>query len=274
MGMEQRDYKPADLVLYHGHCYDGFTAAWAARKHSPDAEFVGVQNGDGPPDVKGRRVLILDFAYRRGDLEDMEFDAESLFVIDHHKTNRDKLHDLPFAFFDMERSGAGLAWDLLVGGQRPEMVDYVEDRDLWKFEMVDTKKYHAAMTSIAMTFDNWDEIAAMPVLDMIDIGESIYRFGQLTAQKFAVRAREIMFAGTKFWVVNCPVEFVGETADVLLERPEHYPVLSWMWDGERGNYYCSLRSQADGIDVSSIATKCGGGGHLHAAGFRSERPPV
>ena len=35
----------------------------------------------------------------------------------------------------------------------------------------------------------------------------------------------------------------------------------------------SLRSRPDGIDVSELATKFGGGGHPHAAGFRLKEAP-
>jgi uncharacterized protein len=50
------------LVLYHANCADGFTAAWIAHGvFGDDAEYVPVQYGQAPPDVRGRDVFILDW---------------------------------------------------------------------------------------------------------------------------------------------------------------------------------------------------------------------
>lgn len=49
---------PFDIIIAHGNCYDGMTAAWVAKKHSPNAEVVFAQHHEDPPVVKGKRVLI------------------------------------------------------------------------------------------------------------------------------------------------------------------------------------------------------------------------
>lgn len=268
-----------DLVISHGNCYDGMTAAWVAEKHSPNADIIFAQHHQKPPDVMGKRVLIVDFSYPRDEMAFVASTAKELLILDHHKTAAEAL--APFvesgqAIFDMDRSGAGLAWDYLMPGEpRPVIVEHVEDRDLWEFELHGTREYHAAMTAYAMTFDNWDRIAAKSFTEMLEEGSRILSFTRLVADKLAARARVVTFEGIEWWAVNCPVEFVGETADILKHREPHRPVLSWMWDGDHGNYYCSLRSRSDGIDVSEIAKRHPrGGGHEHAAGFRSDRPPV
>src|SRR5688572_2721511 len=120
-----------DLVIYHGSCRDGFTAAWVARLRYPAAEFHAGHFGKRPPQVSGRHVLIVDFSYPRSVMEEMASQAESIVLFDHHKTAETELTSLPYANFDMHRSGAGLAWDYLFPGEpRPWIVDYVEDRDL------------------------------------------------------------------------------------------------------------------------------------------------
>lgn len=271
-----------DLVIHHGNCYDGFTAAWVAHRHSPDAEFVGAQWGDPPPDVTGKHVLIADFSYPREVLLEMESKAKSLLVLDHHVKPTGEYADLECVIFDVERSGAGLTWDVLWGSPRPRIVNQVEDRDLGKFSLEGSRRYHAAMTSFPMTFENWDTIANMPWAEMHVMGIKIGDFSVLTGQKLASRAKVMtlwnedsdnVLAGLQVWVVNTPVEFVSETAEALFEREPHLPVLGWMWDGERGDYYCSIRSREDGPDVSVIAKSQGGGGHKHAAGFRMAKAP-
>lgn len=50
------------LVLYHANCWDGFCAAWIARKALGECNFVPVQYGQDPPEVGNREVYILDFS--------------------------------------------------------------------------------------------------------------------------------------------------------------------------------------------------------------------
>ena len=119
-------------VLYHANCDDGFGAAWAARKKLGDAAvYVPVKYGDPlPPTVTGERVYVVDFSYPRDVLETLA-DRCKVVVLDHHKTAQEDLADLPFAEFDMERSGAGMTWDYFFPGQpRPPLIDHIEDRDL------------------------------------------------------------------------------------------------------------------------------------------------
>lgn len=40
------------VVIYHGHCLDGFCAAWMAwRRYGDDAEYVPAHYGQQAPDV-------------------------------------------------------------------------------------------------------------------------------------------------------------------------------------------------------------------------------
>src|SRR5438034_364114 len=95
------------LVIYHGECTDGFTAAWAFKTLRPltTATYAPAHHGDTPPEVTGKEVYILDFAYPRAQLLRMHDQAASVLVLDHHKTAQADLEGLPFCVFDMDRSG-------------------------------------------------------------------------------------------------------------------------------------------------------------------------
>jgi len=56
-------------------------------------------------------------------------------------------------------------------------------------------------------------------------------------------------------------------SDVAGELSEGYPFAAVFWVSQSEKTY-SLRSRENGIDVSEIAKKYGGGGHKHAAGFK------
>jgi nanoRNase/pAp phosphatase (c-di-AMP/oligoRNAs hydrolase) len=100
------------LVIYHGNCPDGFTAAWVTARKLGDVELLAAKYGDDPPleEATGRRVVIVDFSYPREKLEQLHATG-SLLVLDHHKTAEADLQGLPYCVFDMQRSGARLAWD-------------------------------------------------------------------------------------------------------------------------------------------------------------------
>src|SRR3990167_9339886 len=100
------------IVIYHSNCFDGFGAAWVLRGVYPDATFIPATYGDAPPDVTGQDVVIVDFSYPRDVLLAMRQSSRSLVVADHHKTAQANCEGLDFCHFDMNRSGAGLAWDL------------------------------------------------------------------------------------------------------------------------------------------------------------------
>ena len=157
------------VCIYHGGCPDGFTAAWAAKQAYPDAELVPGYYGAPPPDVGGCDVLIVDFSYPRPVLIEMEMVASRLRVYDHHKTAEADLEGLSFCVFDMERSGAGLAWDELVGGERPWLIDYVEDRDLWRFALPDSKAVAAWVMAQPYSLDGWD---ALSLASLASVGVS------------------------------------------------------------------------------------------------------
>lgn len=273
-------HDPFDLVIYHHPCYDGFTSAWVAHLMSPEAEFVGAQHGDEPPDVQGKRVLIVDFSYPLDVLELMCARASAVVILDHHKTAMKDLEPLseltekrPEVVFDMGRSGAGLAWDELIGGERPELINYVEDRDLWRFKFPQTRAFHAGLTTLEWSFEAWDEARSNPER-VVEMGEVMLRGMDKIARSLADRAGRVVLGEWEFWAVNVTPEFVSEVAEVLKNREPHLPILGWSWDGERNNFYCSVRSRDDGPDVSRVAKHFGGGGHQHAAGFRLDVCPV
>jgi hypothetical protein len=143
-------------VIYHHNCIDGFTAAWCAWKvYGDSATYIPAQYNEPAPDVTGDDVLIVDFSYARSTLLAMRESAKSLRVLDHHKTAEEDLRGLDFCLFDMNRSGAGIAWDELKTGERPPLVAYVEDRDLWRFALPDSKIINAFIGSYDFSFDMW-----------------------------------------------------------------------------------------------------------------------
>lgn len=267
------------IVIYHGpDCVDGFTAAWAAWRcpYWTNAEFVPAHYGASPPDVSGKDVLVVDFSYPRAVLLEMEAAAKTLYVLDHHKTAQADLEGLIFAKLDMARSGAGITWDSLHRAARPTLIDYVEDRDLWRWKLSASREVSAWLGSWDRTFKRWDALAttldsARGLEQAIDEGSAILRSLDRHVESQVGRHGWVALAGHIVPCINttsCTSEIVGRLAE------SHPFAVGWFQRAD-GLFVYSLRSRGDGLDVSAIAKTMGGGGHRGAAGFtRTELLPV
>lgn len=256
------------LVIYHGNCIDGFTAAWALwTRFGDEAEYMPAHYGLEPPDVRGRDVYMVDFSYPREQLLRMYDLADSLLVLDHHKTAQDDLNGLAFAQFDMDRSGAGMAWDwAFPDTRRPWLVNYVEDRDLWRFRLESSKAINAYVSTVPQTFADWDRVARHGAIEAVSRGSSVLAYIDRYVREMSEQANETSWDSHPIPIVNAPYintsELVGSLAEGKLFA------IGWFQRGD-GKYQYSLRSRGE-FDVSEVAKQHGGGGHKNAAGFVSD----
>jgi len=260
------------IVIYHGGCPDGFTAAWSFRLLRPGTsiDFHPGRFGEPPPDVRGKHVYVCDFSYPRATLMRMKEAAASLLVLDHHKTAQADLDGLPFCIFDMDRSGAGLTWDHLAAAQatpRPWLVDVVEDRDLWRFRLGDrTRQVSAYLATIPMTFEAWDELLALGPEAAAAKGASIQSYIDSYGEKACEHAVFRKLAGHTVPIINIFYENCSDHLFRLCQLHPDYPFAASFFLGRDGRWLFSLRSIGE-FDVSAVAREYGGGGHRNAAGF-------
>lgn len=274
------------FCIYHGNCADGFGAAWVVRKFfGPDqVDFHAGFYGAEPPDVTDRDVIMVDFSFKRPVLDAMRTKARSILILDHHKTAAEDLHGLPApddqymrenmgisALFDMNRSGAGLAWDFFFPNEkRPALIDTIEDRDLWRFNLAHTREVQANVFSYPYDFHTWDYLMArgkdhMGIQDMAQEGSAIERkHHKDVAELVEASKRRMVIGGYSVPVANLPYTLSSD-AGHLMCNGELFAAC--YMDTPRGRVF-SLRSSDAGADVSEIAKRYGGGGHRNAAGFQ------
>lgn len=256
------------LVIYHGGCRDGWGAAWCVWRRYPNAEFVGGVYGTPPPDVKGRDVIVVDFSYPREVMDRMFDEAKSLLVLDHHRTAEAALAGAPYAQFDMERSGAGMAWDHFFPCQpRPWLIDYVEDRDLWRHKLPDGPAVNAFISTLPYDFETWYKASRRPLAEVVPLGYVVEDKIRQYVVETAKSARRVTFEGHEVPCVNAPITDISELVG-FLSGGEVFAI-GWH-QGRDGVFRYSLRSRGD-FDVSELAKKYGGGGHKNAAGFGADR---
>lgn len=276
-----------ELCIYHGNCADGFGSAWVVREALGDIDFHGGVYQNDPPDVTGRHVIMVDFSYKRPVLMEMAKSAKSILVLDHHKSAAEDLGGLPdpgenyadweyrrnevpmglAALFDMDRSGAGITWDFFHDVPRPLLIDHIEDRDLWRFNLPKTREIQACVFSYPYDFEVWDKLMDTPLEQLALEGEAIERkhFKDIN-ELLKVTTRVFEIGGYPCSVANLPYTLTSDAGHQLATESEH-GIGGCYWDTPEGRVF-SLRSTETGLDVSEIAKQYGGGGHKNASGFR------
>ncbi|MGC3974992.1 MAG: DHHA1 domain-containing protein [Nitrospira sp.] len=251
---------PPTLILYHAECADGFGAAWAIWRRYPEAEYRPVKHGEPPPaNLAGHHIVMVDFSYNRTTLEAMAKDAAGLVVLDHHITAEQALAGLPYAYFDLNKSGAVLGWEWAHDEPAPWLLRYIQDKDLWHWALPNSREISAALASYPFDFELWTRFEQR---ELEREGRAILRYENELVTKLASHVTLVEFEGATVPSVQSSVltSQIGERLSA--EHP-----FCLIWHDRNGRRYFSMRSREDGTDVGTIAASFGGGGHTHAAGF-------
>lgn len=307
-------------ILYHADCIDGFGAAYAAWcQFGERANYCPVHHGEPWERAKitGHEVFILDFSFPPAVLESMAGLALSVTQIDHHISasqawagklqageNGLAVHRHPTlpltVIFDLEKSGARLAWEHFQPTQPvPLLLLHIEDQDLWRFALPDTRAFCRGLRLRSFDFAVWHTLVAQtPATDspcyreMISQGDAIENYFRKEIEGLAdgrlrmpadlrgepvdaIQAsrhnQPILTDGDLTWLavsglaINASALFASELGNLLAEKSGTFGLI-WQLAGD-GEIKASLRSKGN-FDVAAIAARYGGGGHRNAAGFR------
>jgi oligoribonuclease NrnB/cAMP/cGMP phosphodiesterase (DHH superfamily) len=259
------------VVVYHDNCHDGITAFWCAKQKYPEAEGYPGKYQVSPDleRLRGRDVIFVDFSYKRPQMVRVCEVAKSLLVLDHHETAQKELQGLPYCVFDLNRSGAGIAWDILMGGPRPPLVDYVEDRDLFRFALPNSREVHAALSQFPLDYETRCVLMRTSIESLVAEGRILLRYHNKLVDSAATSALPMAIQEYLIPSVCCPtIEIISDLGHKLAQDAPF--ALTWT-EFSDGVCTTSLRSSDQGVAVNNIASAFGGGGHPKAAGFRTTR---
>ena len=269
----------AVYVLYHAHCIDGSGACYAAwKKYRDNAKYIPVQYGHDFPDIKlsvEDEVYIVDFSYSKDILLQVHKQVGKLVVLDHHKSAQTILKNLDFAYFDLSKAGAILAWEYFHPNEDiPYVLKLAQDRDLWKYDYQDTHPFYEYIECYKHHNNmlEWDKLvndnAHLEIA--LETGRALYTAKTVRVTHFVYRGKKIGVTnidGKRVAVYNTTTD-ISDIADTALKSKElnvDY-TMSYVITPKL-DIIMSFRSRsADIADVSKIATSHGGGGHPTAAG--------
>ena len=164
---------------------------------------------------------------------------------------------------------------------RPEFINWVEDRDLWKWKYTESANFHAGIQMILSTLNLHDFDSMFNILDelnnittksrlrqlyYIELGELINRSIQQRAStiasyhskkgdKYIVIASD-MIKEYNICIVNCHTDIISEVGSILTRDYNFDFAVLWRYNHPTSEYSVSLRSNNIGkasIDVSEIA---------------------
>jgi hypothetical protein len=301
-------WKPDICVYHGGCDDGFGAAWVVRRKFGESVDFVPAGYGKPiawRADIHDKNILFVDFSLKREQMIELANGGivgvipKSIVILDHHKTaeaelqqwNIGPVHSLSYkrteenialavmeqaypivAHFDMQSSGARMAWDFFNetehNGAAPEMITYIEDRDLWRFSFGElTRRFSAALRTYPHDFETWDVLARDADM-LINEGGSILRGHQKNIEQMCEHAYWGEVANLRVPMVNVPYHYASDIANALLAKfPDAPFAAAWFQRGD-GRRQFSLRSENSRMDVSEVAKIYGGGGHRNAAGFQ------
>ncbi len=266
------------VVIYHADCADGFGAAYAAwKKFGESASYIPSKTQTPPVGgLRDKELYILDYSYSKDVLEQLVADNKKVVVIDHHGSAQAAVESFPDNIFDLDHSGAVLAWQYFhPNAPTPELLQQVEDHDLWRFVVPDNQEFNAALRQIPRDFTTWEAL----IQDLSDEhyrdtflkqGALLLQFENQLIERLLQFKERVRFEGHEVFAINASRIYRSVLGNKLAEENKRLGktplgIVYYRYDGA---VHISLRSKDD-VDVAAIAVKYGGGGHKHAASLRA-----
>jgi oligoribonuclease NrnB/cAMP/cGMP phosphodiesterase (DHH superfamily) len=264
--------------FYHGCDFDGHCSAAIVKMVYPKCELIPINYGDIFPwdTIRPKeKVFMVDFAIQPYD-ENMPRLKElaDLVWIDHHKTSLEWAKNSNFICSggtDLDFAGCELTWKYLHYSPIPLAVHLLGRYDIWKYEDDDrVLPFQYGMKLAAQPPTNtawWSTLfGGYPtnVDDIIKIGKNILQYQEkINVEMCDSSAFDLDWEDLHWTALNGT--FRGSTPHKKRwETGKYDAMLGFWWDGKQ--WIFSMTTAKNGVDVSKIAKKYGGGGHKQAAG--------
>lgn len=276
-----------NILITHKNCMDGIGCVLAVREYDrqnniTNREIIYAQYGkDQEKDIQELldwdnddrcNILIGDFSFKRETLILLHAQHNEVVVIDHHATAQKDLEGLDFCIFDMTKSGAVLVWEYLFPTEEvPILLQYIQDRDIWTWNLQYSKEVSAGLTLIDKKELDVFETHMNDVSSLASKGHTILEYQQQTINKIVRQKKylpRISIGGYNDVICINTTTLISEIGNALVLDGEKFVAMYFDTDKER---VFSLRANGE-VNVAFIAKQYGGGGHPNAAGFSIPLP--
>ena len=248
-----------------------------------------------------RHVIYVDIAPPIEVAIHVAGSARSLTILDHHRSAKPVIDSLTTlasasplykyqAVYTEALSGAQIAWDWAHGGEaapRPAIVDYVGDRDLYKFLLPNSRAVNKAIfvENHARGFgplEAWRQNGCEINPQLFVRGTAYLRYEETTVSRISAGARPATVAvrvpgeseprAYSVLVVNTPI-LQSEVGEAIMDKakPETHFAIMWAYVHGRNEIWAACRTNRPDVDLTKIVPyivgATSGGGLAAAAGF-------
>lgn len=294
-------------IFAHSYCTDGLVAASIMKyalqiNHIVEPEVIFVKYGKEQEAIlkanidSETTIYCVDFAFNRDTTLELCKKADKVYVLDHHKTAYENLHDLNsnynFYFtYNVNKSGASIVRDFckqhlnlyshIKLNQKEvlnKIVAMVEDRDLWLFRLPMTREFSEYIFAYIQPndIDRMTEILFKykfaQIKTLCQFGSTIMEYkDKLIAKKLESYVPVyVHFNSTKLLIINeTQPDLVSQLGNELCKK-YNIPVCLYNISGSENSteqkVSLSFRSMDNLEPVDAVARLFSGGGHANAAG--------
>lgn len=273
-----------DINIYHERCSDGIASAWVCQKKNPTIQLISCIAGKDPKmdieDCKDKKIIFTDICPSVDFLEKICKIAEKVTILDHHITAYHKIEewsskpDNLITIFEKEKSGCMITWDYFYPEEEmPFFIQYIGDRDLWRWSLPYSKEInevlfeenHISLHGLSLLHDSDKE-------SMIERGKELLSMKKILIEHGMNTARECTFMDEyQVWLYTGFDTLRSDIGSELTKKRIKNGELPnfcvhWRYDIISNEFWLSMRSTDEQIDVSKICQRFGGGGHRNASG--------
>jgi oligoribonuclease NrnB/cAMP/cGMP phosphodiesterase (DHH superfamily) len=206
-----------------------------------------------------------------GAMEHLARETKKLVVLDHHKSAEALVLNAPNHVYDLDRSGATIAWSYFHPNAKiPRLMQHLEDGDLYRYALPDTADVFSYLIVQPFDFLVWDTL--MKRLEDPNEREHVLAKAAVYNEYFERLAHVCVEAAKKVHFEGYDCYFATTLPSITMrsyvahQLYEKLPPLALIVTAHPDGFGVSLRSD-DSLDVSAIAKKYGGGGHPGSSGF-------
>lgn len=282
--------KNKTLVIYHKNCWDGMGSAYSAWcKFGNQADYLPMNYSQPIPDfINYDEVYILDYSFK---LPDMRYILSTYpdikFInLDHHEASlilKELLSFNNFTYiYDKKESGATLTWmyfhpefNKMIGERNiPLLLEYIRDRDLWKFEMPNSRAISAYMRRFKHTFSDISLLVANIVKDspifgrIVQKGNDLLEYNSTLIDEALDKVHFIELGDYKVPAVNSS-SFFSEICEAL-HMKYNSPFAVCYFNRSDGKRQWSLRSKPEFNLLIDLKCDLKIGGHPNSCGAEED----
>jgi oligoribonuclease NrnB/cAMP/cGMP phosphodiesterase (DHH superfamily) len=272
--------KESNPIFFYHDDADGFGCAWVASKYFSNVEFYEVSYNKTNlvnPQITNRDIFICDFFIPPEYI--IKNKPASITILDHHQSTYDKWAGVVYPnltkVFDFNKSACRITFEYFFPQQEvPELILYIEDRDLWNNKMLHTEEINLVVHRIDKQFGLWDNIQKKlknNFSSVVSLGSILLENKKADIQKISNTNKDITIFGHRCKIISSAVL----VSDIGSYINDIYKCPAVIWNNYGENISISFRTNniesVSALELVDLISKnfslVSYGGHKNAAGL-------